>query len=61
MLEGLPIVILRDGKLLAENMRRERLTEDEVAEEMRGHEIASFDEVAWAILETNGQINFIKK
>jgi uncharacterized membrane protein YcaP (DUF421 family) len=61
VLEGLPIVILRDGKLLAENMRRERLTEDEVAEEMRGHEIASFDEVAWAILETNGQINFIKK
>jgi uncharacterized membrane protein YcaP (DUF421 family) len=61
VLEGQPIVILRDGKLLTENMRRERLTESEVAEERRGHEIGSFDEVAWAILETNGQINFIKK
>jgi uncharacterized membrane protein YcaP (DUF421 family) len=61
VLEGQPIVIMRDGELIDENMRRERLTAEEVAEEMRGHEIATFDDVAWAILETNGQINFIKK
>ena len=61
VLEGLPIVIIQDGELIEENLRRDRLTPDEVAEEMRGHEIGSFDEVAWAILETNGQINFVKK
>ena len=44
-----------------ENLRRERLTADDIAEEMRGHEIGNFDEVAWRILEANGQINFVKK
>src|SRR5438045_4675455 len=38
VLEGLPIVIIQDGELIEENLRRDRLTPDEVAEEMRGHE-----------------------
>jgi uncharacterized membrane protein YcaP (DUF421 family) len=61
IVEGLPILIIHDGKLVEENLRRERLTADDVAEEMRGHEIGNFDEVAWGILEANGQINFVKK
>ena len=41
--------------------RKRRLTEDEVAEEMRMQQIGSFEEVQWAILETNGHISFVKK
>ena len=61
VIEGEPIVVIRDGKLIEGNLKRERLTDDEVAEEMRVQQIASFDEVQWAILETNGQISFVKK
>jgi uncharacterized membrane protein YcaP (DUF421 family) len=61
VIEGQPIVVIQDGKLLEENVKRERLTEDEVAEEMRMQQIGSFDEVQWGILETNGQISFVKK
>jgi uncharacterized membrane protein YcaP (DUF421 family) len=61
VLEGEPIVIAQDGKLIDRNMRRERLTEGEVAEEMRKQQIASVDEVEWAILETDGTISFISK
>ncbi|PWU24438.1 MAG: DUF421 domain-containing protein [Candidatus Rokuibacteriota bacterium] len=61
VLEGDPIVIVQDGKLLDANMARERMTPDEVAEEMRLQQIASFDEVAWAIVERNGQISFVRK
>jgi uncharacterized membrane protein YcaP (DUF421 family) len=61
MLEGQPIVIVQDGKVIEKNLRRERMTEEEVAEEMRMQQVASFDEVQWAILETNGSISFIKK
>src|SRR5215218_5757611 len=61
VLEGQPIVILQDGRLLEQNLARERMTPDEVAEEMRVQQIASFDEVQWAILENNGQISFVKK
>ena len=61
VIEGQPIVVIQDGKVLESNLERERLTEDEVAEEMRMQQIGSFDEVQWAILETNGQISFVKR
>src|SRR5918996_2888143 len=35
VLEGEPVVIIQDGKVIDRNMKRERLTEGEVAEEMR--------------------------
>jgi uncharacterized membrane protein YcaP (DUF421 family) len=61
ILEGEPIVIVEDGKLIERNMKRERLTEDEVAEEMRQQQIASVEDVQWGILESNGTISFIPK
>jgi uncharacterized membrane protein YcaP (DUF421 family) len=61
VLEGLPMVLIDRGRLVGENMRRERISEDELAGEMRGQQIAAFDEVEWAILEANGTISFIKK
>jgi uncharacterized membrane protein YcaP (DUF421 family) len=61
VLEGEPIVIVQDGKLIERNLKRERMTPDEVAGEMRMHQIGSLEEVDWAILESNGEISFIKK
>jgi uncharacterized membrane protein YcaP (DUF421 family) len=61
ILKGEPIILVQDGKLLNQNLRRERLTADDVAEQMRAQQIAVFDEVKWAILESNGAISFIKK
>ena len=61
MLEGEPIVIVQDGKLIGRNLKRERLTEDEVSEEMRAQQIASVEDVEWGILESNGNMSFIPK
>jgi uncharacterized membrane protein YcaP (DUF421 family) len=61
VLEGEPVVIIQDGKLIEGNVKRERLTEDEVAEEMRAQQIASVADVEWGILETNGTMSFIPK
>lgn len=61
MLEGLPILVVEHGEIIRENLRRERMTEDEVAEEMRQQQIASLDDVDRAIIETNGTISFIQK
>lgn len=58
-LEGEPRIIVRDGQLLTDNLRRDRMTRDEVESEMRLAGIARMDDVAWAILETNGKISFI--
>ena len=61
LLQGEPIVLVENGQLIDRNMRRERLTIDDLAEKARLNEIASIDEVKWAVLETNGDISFIKQ
>ncbi|MDX6476670.1 MAG: hypothetical protein QOH95_2181 [Gaiellaceae bacterium] len=61
VLEGEPIVIVQDGELIERNLKRERLTHEEVAEAGRSNGIAHLAEVRWAVLETNGTISFIKK
>jgi uncharacterized membrane protein YcaP (DUF421 family) len=61
LLEGEPIVIIQGGKLLDKNLKRERLTREEVEEEARQQQIASLDEVEWGVLEPSGKISFIEK
>jgi uncharacterized membrane protein YcaP (DUF421 family) len=61
VLDGDPIVVLQDGKVIDRNLRRERMTSEDLAEEMRLQQIGSFDEVEWAILEPSGSISFVKK
>jgi uncharacterized membrane protein YcaP (DUF421 family) len=61
LLEGEPIVVEQDGKTIERNMRRERLTIEDIAEQARLQNIGSLDEVAWAVMETSGQLSFVKK
>jgi uncharacterized membrane protein YcaP (DUF421 family) len=61
LLEGEPIVVVQDGKTIERNMRRERLTIEDIAEQARLQNSGSLDEVAWAVLETSGQLSFVKK
>jgi uncharacterized membrane protein YcaP (DUF421 family) len=61
VLEGEPIVIVQDGKALQKNLDREQLSLSEVLETARGQNIASLDEIEWAILETSGKISFVEK
>jgi uncharacterized membrane protein YcaP (DUF421 family) len=59
VLEGEPIVLVRDGEVIRRNVRRERLTVEEIEAEARQQQIPSLDDVAWAILETDGRISFL--
>ena len=61
ILDGEPLVIVQDGKVIDGNLKRERLTIEEVAQEARIQQIASLDQVEWAVLERTGEISFIKK
>jgi len=57
--EGEPIVLVQDGEIIEDNMRRERLTRGDLEEEARKQQIASLADVRWAILEKAGSISFI--
>src|SRR5205823_13370842 len=61
ILQGEPIVLVQDGSLIESNLRRERLTAGEIAEAARQEQIASLEDVQWAVLETSGKISFIPK
>ena len=61
VLDGEPIVVVEDGKPIERNLKRERLTVEELMEEARQQQIGSIDEIQWAVLETTGTISFIKK
>jgi uncharacterized membrane protein YcaP (DUF421 family) len=61
LLEGDPVVVVSDGRVHERNLRRERMTREELEAEARQQQIASLDDVRFAVLETNGKISFVTK
>jgi uncharacterized membrane protein YcaP (DUF421 family) len=61
VMEGEPLVLVEDGRVLERNMRRERITRDELAAEARQQQIGDLSDVRFAVLETSGRISFIPR
>jgi uncharacterized membrane protein YcaP (DUF421 family) len=60
IIEGTPLIVVEQGKLVEANLNSQRMTRDDVMEEARRQQIESLDEVKWAVLESNGSLSFIK-
>ena len=60
-LEGEPVIVVEDGRPIERNLRRNRITVEELAAAARQQQIGSIDDVRWGVLETNGQLSFIPK
>jgi len=60
ILEGRPVVVVHQGRLLDDVMRVERLSIDEVREEARNQGIIDLAEVRLGILEPDGKFSFLK-
>jgi len=61
VLEGEPVVLVENGKMIEPNMRRERITVDDLEAEGRKQQVESIDDMKWAVLETGGQVSVIPK
>jgi uncharacterized membrane protein YcaP (DUF421 family) len=59
VLEGEPVVIVHEGRIIGPAIRRERMTAEDVHEAAREHGIADLAEVRVAILENHGKISFL--
>ena len=59
VLEASPTVLIRDGKMVPDALRRENLTEDEVAMAIREHGVADMKEVKLAVLESDGTVSVV--
>lgn len=52
-----PLPLVRDGKVLERNLRRELMTRSELESKLRQQGVESVAEVRWAYLESDGQIS----
>lgn len=56
---GEPAIVIRDGKLQQQVMRQNRLTLDEILEELRAQGVCDITTVKYAVLETSGQLSVL--
>ena len=61
VIDGVPIVLVRDGETIAAAMALEQMPLAEVEEAARQAGVADLDEVHLAILEPSGRISIIKR
>src|SRR3954469_10172867 len=61
LLEGDPIVLVAEGRVIESNLRRQRMTIEEVLAEARQQSIGGLGEIEYAVLETNGRVSFLKR
>src|SRR5690606_5106718 len=54
LISGSPVQVVRDGRFIRRNMRREYLTEDELMAQLRGQGIEKVEEVKAAYIEGEG-------
>ena len=56
LLCGKPVILIENGRLLEENLRRTRVNLDELSGHLREDGVLAIEKVQFAILETNGSI-----
>ena len=56
---GEPALVIKDGQIRQEVMRHNRLTLDELLEELRGQGVLDINSVKYAVLETSGHLSVL--
>lgn len=59
-IQGQPSLLIHDGQLVESHMAREHVSADELGRALREHGIASYHDVALAVLEVDGSISCLK-
>lgn len=60
-INGVPQVIIINGKILEDNIKRMRYSLYDLLEQLRSKDVFDISQVAFAVLETNGQLSVLKK
>jgi uncharacterized membrane protein YcaP (DUF421 family) len=59
-IQGQPSLLVHDGQIIASHMAKEHVSVDELQRALREHGIASYHDVALAVLEVDGSISCMK-
>ncbi|MHA6251717.1 DUF421 domain-containing protein [Oceanobacillus sp. CAU 1775] len=60
-LEGNPAIVIYNGKLIRDEMKKNKLDVNQLQHMLRAKDVFSLEEVEFAFLETNGTISVMKK
>ncbi len=58
---GNPVIVINDGRVDRNQLRRLRMTVEDLFSQLRENGIGHLEEVAYAIVETNGTLSVLKK
>jgi uncharacterized membrane protein YcaP (DUF421 family) len=61
LIEPTPLLLVRDGRLLRKNMRKELITEDELMSQLRLQGLDDPSKVKEAYMESDGQLSVVQK
>lgn len=61
LFDGKAVILIRDGCIDQQRMRKERYSIDDLMSQLHGKDLSSPDEVAFAILENNGTLSILPK
>ncbi|QNK59349.1 DUF421 domain-containing protein [Paenibacillus sp. PAMC21692] len=61
IVDGKGRVLIKDGKLLKEQLKKERLTLDELLEQLRSKDVYRVADVEFAVMESSGELNVLMK
>lgn len=61
LIQSPPVILVRDGRMLRKNMRRELITEEDLMTQLRLQGVEEVNEVKKACLEGDGKISVIQK
>ena len=59
LLCGKPVILIDQGRILQQNLRKTRVTMDELTEALREKDVLDLRSVQYAILETNGKVSVL--
>ena len=60
LIQGQPSLLIHDGQLMTAHMAKEHISMDELERALREHGIATYHDVALAVLEVDGSISCLK-
>lgn len=59
--EGKATIVIKDGKILEDNLKKERYTIDELLEQLRSKDVFQVSDVEFAVIEPNGDVSVLLK
>lgn len=57
--DGKGTILIKDGKILEDNLKKERLTSDELLQQLRKKQVFKAADVEFAVIEPSGEINVL--